>query len=75
MAIAQLVESKLVELVVAGSNPVGHPTPLFQRLAAAGSCVATESHHIAWSMGKPLSFAKCDDCVTNGLQFRDNVAD
>ena len=23
-----MVESKLVELVVAGSNPVGHPTPV-----------------------------------------------
>ena len=25
VVVAQLVESKLVELVVAGSNPVGHP--------------------------------------------------
>jgi hypothetical protein len=25
-----MVESKLVELVVAGSNPVGHPTSRFQ---------------------------------------------
>ena len=25
-----MVESKLVELVVAGSSPVGHPTPLYQ---------------------------------------------
>ena len=26
-----MVESKLVELVVAGSNPVGHPIFLFRR--------------------------------------------
>ncbi len=27
-----MVESKLVELVVAGSNPVGHPTFFFREL-------------------------------------------
>lgn len=28
VAVAQLVESQLVELVVTGSSPVGHPTIL-----------------------------------------------
>jgi hypothetical protein len=30
-----MVESKLVELVVAGSNPVGHPILLFRFLSTA----------------------------------------
>jgi hypothetical protein len=30
-----MVESKLVELVVAGSNPVGHPIPITPGAAAS----------------------------------------
>ena len=31
VAVAQLVESQIVILVVVGSNPIGHPTPHLRR--------------------------------------------
>ena len=46
--VAQLVESQVVILVVAGSSPVGHPTSLLRRCGYNARPLLREAAAVQW---------------------------